>query len=283
MSSYDEEELVDYGNEELEFDYDSFEDTNDDGGGGVGDGAENVSGKVSYPNSASISSIAAGKAVATPDNKMHRRHFFRRLAPLALEDLKLTDKRSNSQPAITHAGAPTSAKVVEQQQQDNKTPNFFVDINRVRWFYKADKKSAVSLLLQSQMSTQSSSSSVVGAAEPQTPTPLIAASGSQSNLQTSMLVGDESPSVLDVTDASSAAAIINEHNNSVVNIHHISSKKWIEFNKLDSFNLETEYRETLGRKHLNYSSESKTVQVLDDLYEVDLETKKCYSIYWKSK
>ncbi len=54
----------------------------------------------------------------------------------------------------------------------------------------------------------------------------------------------------------------------------------------DSFNLETEYRELLLGKHLMHQTPdatSRTVQVLDGLYEVDLNTKKCYSIYWKSR
>ena len=59
-----------------------------------------------------------------------------------------------------------------------------------------------------------------------------------------------------------------------------SCPKWIMFNKLDSFNLEVEYRSMQTQAD---ASEPKLVQVLDDLYEVNLTTRKCYAIYWKGK
>ena len=69
-------------------------------------------------------------------------------------------------------------------------------------------------------------------------------------------------------------------NNSNSNPNVSSNKKWIMFNKLDSFNLEVEYRSMQTQAD---ASEPKLVQVLDDLYEVNLTTRKCYAIYWKGK
>ena len=51
----------------------------------------------------------------------------------------------------------------------------------------------------------------------------------------------------------------------------INDFKWTPFNKFDSFNLEKNYRNKC----------SNLIQVLDGLYEVNLETKQCNAIYWK--
>jgi len=54
----------------------------------------------------------------------------------------------------------------------------------------------------------------------------------------------------------------------------INDLKWTPFNKLDSFNLEKNYQ--------NYQNDSLTnvIQVLDGLYEANLQTRKCKAIYW---
>lgn len=56
------------------------------------------------------------------------------------------------------------------------------------------------------------------------------------------------------------------------------------FKKWDSFNLETEYRKmTMSRKNSRASTkEEVVVQVLDNMYEVNLDTRKCYHIYQKT-
>ena len=55
------------------------------------------------------------------------------------------------------------------------------------------------------------------------------------------------------------------------------------FNKRDSYNLELEYRDMFSKKLLNAECTPKNVQVLDSLYEVNLASRKCNSIYWKSR
>lgn len=64
----------------------------------------------------------------------------------------------------------------------------------------------------------------------------------------------------------------------------INAKKWTYFNKLDSYNLELEYRNIQSKKlYSKENVDSNLVQVLDGLYEVNLTTKKCYAIYWKAQ
>lgn len=61
-----------------------------------------------------------------------------------------------------------------------------------------------------------------------------------------------------------------------------SNKKWLYFNKLDSCNLEVEYRNIQAKKVNNIPmQEPHLVQVLENLYEVNLKTKKSTAIYWK--
>jgi len=62
-----------------------------------------------------------------------------------------------------------------------------------------------------------------------------------------------------------------------------TADKWLFFNKLDSTSLEVEYRSFQSRKSFDSKSQPNLVQVLDDLYEVNLLTKKCQTIYWKGK
>ena len=53
-------------------------------------------------------------------------------------------------------------------------------------------------------------------------------------------------------------------------------RKWIFFSKLDSYNIELEYRNSrIQRRKPNL------VQVLDGLYEVNLRLRECFPIYWE--
>lgn len=78
----------------------------------------------------------------------------------------------------------------------------------------------------------------------------------------------------------------------------LKSKKWEMFKKWDSINLETEYRRMIiARKQNKLQQTNRTgqseepvsasaataavVQVLDNMYEVNLDTRKCYPIYQK--
>ncbi len=61
-----------------------------------------------------------------------------------------------------------------------------------------------------------------------------------------------------------------QHTNTKTNTI-INDFKWTPFNKFDSFNLEKNYQNKCAN----------LIQVLDNLYEVNLETKQCNAIYWK--
>jgi hypothetical protein len=62
-----------------------------------------------------------------------------------------------------------------------------------------------------------------------------------------------------------------DSNKSAKNLNIINDLKWTPFNKLDSFNLEQNYRN---------NPLTNKIQVLDGLYEVNLETRQCKAIYW---
>ena len=62
-----------------------------------------------------------------------------------------------------------------------------------------------------------------------------------------------------------------------------ANDKWLFFNKLDSNTLEVEYRGFQSRKCFDKNAQPNLVQVLEGLYEVNLLTKKCQTIYWKGK
>ena len=61
----------------------------------------------------------------------------------------------------------------------------------------------------------------------------------------------------------------------IKNPKKLAKLKWISFNRLDSFNLEFEYISFNISK-----SKPNLVQVLDGLYEVNVETRECNPIYW---
>jgi hypothetical protein len=146
----------------------------------------------------------------------------------------------------------------------DKNKNFYIYIDHVKWYYKGDKKSKGSKNQTAQSTT--SSATIL-------------------TKQTDSFSGSNEINIS--TSGYSASNDVNDLNNNIFNtnrpnIHNISSKKWFEFNKYDSYNLELEYRDMMTKKNCNVSIPSKPVQVLENLYEVNLETKKCYSIYWKS-
>jgi hypothetical protein len=137
---------------------------------------------------------------------------------------------------------------------------FFIDIHHVRWFYKGEKTD--------KDNSNSSATSTLNNTDEMT------ASISSTTSNDSTTTTTSNP-----TNTNTSLA-----GNSDVNVHKISSKKWLMFNKTDSYNLELEYRDMISKKLLNAATDPpKTVQVLDSLYEVNITTKKCYSIYWKSR
>ena len=60
-----------------------------------------------------------------------------------------------------------------------------------------------------------------------------------------------------------------------------NNRKWQPFSKSDSYKLEAKYRSVVSNDSVN--EHNRFVQVLDDIYEVNLTTRKCYAIYWKGK
>jgi hypothetical protein len=147
-----------------------------------------------------------------------------------------------------------------QEEKEKKCINFFIPIENVRWFYKGDKESGSS---NNQANTSNTSDST-----------------NDSNLKS-----ENSSSNANLAALSAVSNDINNNANASLNVHHISSKKWYMFNKWDSYNLESEYRDMITKKQMNISTadEPKLVQVLDNLYEVNLATKKCNPIYWKGR
>ena len=139
---------------------------------------------------------------------------------------------------------------------------FFIDVHHVRWFYKGEKSNEKS----DKESVPTSSSAAITGSLPSIPS-------------NSILPGE---SLNEMSSSTYSAASSDLHNNvsnllsnSAVNVHHISSKKWIMFSKRDSYNLELEYRDMITKKLTNINSEPpKSVQVLDSLYEVNLTTKR---------
>ena len=92
------------------------------------------------------------------------------------------------------------------------------------------------------------------------------------------------------SQSTSVADEVNENNNSSSTTNNTNNtasttnnKKWVMFSKWDAYNLEAEYRDMMSKKQSNNSNtEPKLVQVLDNLYEVNLATRKCYAIYWRN-
>ena len=174
-------------------------------------------------------------------------------------------------------------------QQYSAIDDYFIDIKQVRWFYKADKKKQAT---ETSSSTSSSSSS-----NETTP--------SSSSIDGNEFTSSENSSFSDTIDtsygsatessSSSAAAAAAEaaDDNYGLNLHHISTRRWIPFSKYDSFRLEVAFRhrranptntnQATSATTTTTTSTSHLIQVLGDLYEVNLDTQKCYSIYWKSR
>lgn len=136
---------------------------------------------------------------------------------------------------------------------ENKLNNFFIDIDQVGWFFKGDKEPNQTATIPNNGTSATSLPSVQ----------------SSSNLL------DQAPNENDINNNN------NNNSNNLSNIN-VTRKKWHMFTKAECKGLELEYRDMISKKHLNIQCEPKLVPVLNNLYEVNLETKKCYPIYWKS-
>lgn len=149
--------------------------------------------------------------------------------------------------------------VIEKLQKtptidENKPVNFYIDVDQVSWFYRGDKESGVNQ-----------------------PTSAMSTTSLHTNLSSSNLTNEQPQQNINETNNND----INNNNNTCPGSINLTSKKWHMFSKVDSFNIELEYRDMISKKQINFVSEPKLVPVLEDLFEVNLNTKKCYSIYWK--
>ena len=185
--------------------------------------------------------------------------------PQLLQQTAVLDLPKSSD-EISLSNTSTPATINSSTTSSSNECNFFIDINHVRWFYKGDKTDKTDKTDKETANTNSTGS--------------LPSTSSATNLASESL---------NETTSSSSITNTNDLNNNVNNLrnnsNHISSKKWIMFNNRDSFNLEIEYRDMMSKKLTNVASgdASKNVQVLDSLYEVNLATRKCNSIYWKSR
>lgn len=137
-----------------------------------------------------------------------------------------------------------------RQDSSETEQNFFIQIDNVGWFYKKDQVN------QDSSGAFKSQSSL--------PAHLDEYTSGDEKIQNSQNSGQSSGNLESTANASKET-------------NQVSNKKWNLFGKIDSTNLELKYRALLNEK----SGEPKLVQVLDNLYEVNLTTKKCYAIYWK--
>lgn len=143
------------------------------------------------------------------------------------------------------APKPPSAAIRPVNEADLINNEFLIPVEHVRWFYKAEKDK------------HNSNTNQVSASSSDTK----ANTESDMNNNTN---GDAAPPI-----GSKIKTV----------------KNWVIFNKWDSINLETEYRKMTIARRLsrdNVDNEEVLVQVLDNLYEVNLQTRKCYPIYLKT-
>jgi hypothetical protein len=142
---------------------------------------------------------------------------------------------------------------------DNKTLNFFMPVEHVRWFYKTEKE-------KNHHSTNNNNNSNV--------------------LNSTTTILEKTPDLNNISPSGGGCLSGNDPNNNVIKITVV--KKWEMFNKWDSINLETKYRELMIRRKnsnlppLSEDDPSVLVQVQNYSYEVNLLTKKCHPIYLKN-
>lgn len=139
---------------------------------------------------------------------------------------------------------------------EEKHLNFYIEIDQVRWFYRGDKVSTTG---------------------PNTPSAVSQTSLPNVQSSSNLVTPEQSVHSINENDINN-----NNNNNSNMSSVNLNPKKWYKFSKIDSYNLEIEHRDMMSKKMHNLNSEVNLVPVLNNLYEVNLETKKCYPIYWKS-
>ena len=194
-------------------------------------------------------------------------------------------------PRIPAEPVSVDRKLADKLNEDlDQQNNFFIPIEQVRWFYKEEKSKHASTSGANATATTSTTTTagISGGSS-------IAAtnnSNSLANLQNVAFSASANiASVLSTTASSPVDDLINSPfaeaaaaAQSPTTTTSSNSKNWQTFNKWDSYNLEVEYREmmTLSKKSSSAYENNKLVQVLNNLYEVDLIKKRCSPIYWDS-
>jgi hypothetical protein len=180
-------------------------------------------------------------------------------------NLKPSPKPKRQAPKISDATTLKGSVASNVSETTSLNMLQFIDIDQVRWFYKKHKDLTTSSSSNNINKQNDSINSPSTEATPRTATP-----DRESVRSTSPFSNDNTSDIKNIP-----------------NIDHstiIQSSEWSIFNKLDSFNLEMEYRavqQIKQEKSTNNNSERKLIQVLDNLYEVNLQTKVCLPIYWK--
>jgi hypothetical protein len=249
------------------------------------------------PNATNSTSNSINRLVSSPSSLLHNSKSVDNVSSHDNSSFKKSPSRplKRQAPKIPEEILRANSNREKSSEQD-RMQNFYINIENVRWFYKNDKEpqsnpslnqtssySLASLNYASLMSTSGSFYNLSGETITKTP------SASNLNSPNNETGPTASTSTNDINNNSNNQALSatittsNATSNSRSTIH--SSKKWQMFNKWDSYNLEVEYRKMLNKTQLkieNNDCQPNLVQVLDRLFEVNLTTKKCYPIYWKS-
>ena len=184
--------------------------------------------------------------------------------PTAANTTKSSNLYSSAQKRIAPKipEALSTSRLTDDSSQSDHFSNFLIPVDQVRWLYKEEKKASTRSTSPSNSNGTNGTSSANGAAISYANT-LSSASGAVS------------PGVIDPSIDPNISLNLGEPTTSSSS----SSNKWQPFNKWDSYSLEMEYRERMTLKN---PCEARLIQVLNNLYEVDLNKRRCTPIYWEN-
>lgn len=211
-------------------------------------------GHVLFMNKASSHSNNSTSSTAeSPTSPTVKSKPLKRIAPRILPKIpKLLGNLQKSQASNVHTNTETTKP--EINLNTNREHNFYVQTEQVGWYYKKDVQADSSKNESSSANNNNNNNNINVVYR------------TQNSIQNNLDDDDGSQSANTTTDST------NSNNPS-------NNKKWILFNKTDTAKLEAKYRALI----INPNEASKSVTVLGDIYEVNLVTRKCYSIYWKIK
>ena len=144
---------------------------------------------------------------------------------------------------------------------------FFISVDKVRWFYNKNKTSSQQQQ-SSSSSNQNNATTISGVNWSAQGVSIGRASSPTEALQNVIDSASESSNLDDPTAVGEKQS------------KDTTQNKWLPFSKHDSTQLELEYREMIVNS--KRGADLKLVQVLNNLYEVDLNKKRCSAIYWDS-